>query len=204
MGVRHGRLLALLAERGELSVAELAAQLKVSAVTVRGDLRALVAARRVVRTLGGAALPADAAELVHSGDVVFLDDLVPVAAGLTAFAGVTVCTASLAVADVLRRAPGINLVLSGGTYDPATGLLLDPLAGPAFANLRADVAILGCHGYEPDGAVTGAHPGAAALWRRMAGAARCRALVVARGAEGRTGPVLLCASRDVDVVVRTH
>lgn len=185
-------------------MAELAAELGVSAVTVRADLRALGAARLIVRTPGGAALPNEPGELVRAGDIVFLDDLPAVAGQLTGATDVTVCTASLAVADVLRRrAPGVKLVLTGGTYDPGTGLLLDPLAGPAFAHLRADVAILGCHGFAAGGAVTGLHPGAAALWRRMAGAARCRVLVVPRAAEGREGPVLLGAARDIEVVIRT-
>ncbi|GAA2377807.1 DeoR/GlpR family DNA-binding transcription regulator [Dactylosporangium salmoneum] len=202
MGVRHERLLALLAARGGASVADLAAQLGVSAVSVRADLRALADARRLVRTPGGAALPSDPAELVRPGDVVFLDDLPAVAASLRG--GITVATASLAAAEALRRAPGVTLVLSGGTYDQASGLLLDPLSGPAFGGLRADLAILGCHGFVPGGAVTGAHPGAAALWRRMAGAARCRALVVAPEAAGREGPVPLCPAREIDVVVRTQ
>lgn len=64
---RHERVLELVRERGSLRVAELAAELGVSAVTLRRDVEALAAQGRVQRLHGAVVWPGRARSRCGSG-----------------------------------------------------------------------------------------------------------------------------------------
>ena len=138
---REARLRDVLKRHGEAGVAELAAELGVSAMTLRRDLDRLERAGLVRRTHGGAvlaerlgfafdfsarrqvnhkakqAIAAEAARLVKPGDVVLLDagtTTLELAVLLRDVADLVVVTPSLAVASELQFSAGVKTILLGG------------------------------------------------------------------------------------------
>jgi len=127
---------------GRASVAELAEQFGVSEVTIRADLQALAARNLIVRTHGGA-VPAGrglhelplairsqqqvsekerigvaGAVLVSHGDAIILDSSstsFAIARHLKHHRDLTILTNSLAVAHEMLDAPGVTVVMPGGT-----------------------------------------------------------------------------------------
>jgi DeoR/GlpR family transcriptional regulator of sugar metabolism len=127
---------------GRVSVAELAEQFGVSEVTIRADLQALAAHNLIVRTHGGA-VPAGrglnelslavrsqqqvsekerigvaGAALVSHGNAIILDSSstsLAIARHLKQHRDLTILTNSLAVAHEMLDAPGVTVVMPGGT-----------------------------------------------------------------------------------------
>jgi DeoR/GlpR family transcriptional regulator of sugar metabolism len=136
---------------GRASVAELAERFGVSEVTIRGDLRALAARDLIVRTHGGA-VPTDrglpelslahrsrqqveqkeriglaGAALVSNGDALVLDSsstALAVARHLKQHRDVTILTNSVAIAREMLDAPGVTVVVPGGTLRRETASLI--------------------------------------------------------------------------------
>lgn len=148
---RLHQIVALIEEEGRVSVAELAERFGVSAVTIRSDLATLEEHGYLVRTHGGAmalptasAVPAfslrqgvnasekqrigrAAAALVHDGDAIILDDSTTawqVARHLKDHRELTVVTNSLYIALEFVDAPGVTVVMTGGTLRPVTASLV--------------------------------------------------------------------------------
>ncbi len=146
----------------------LARRFGVSASTVRRDLRRLTAENAVMRTYGGAVLapPAReeslplrqavhgpekaaiaraAASLLADGEVLILDAGSTVAALAPHLAGRRhrIVTNNLALPPLLAEAPGIELVVLGGTVRAIGLSTIGPLATEALARLTADKALLG-------------------------------------------------------------
>lgn len=146
---RRARLVELIRQHGEGNVQELARELDVSASTVRRDLSALQADRRVARTYGGVidrrpldrswqvksaehldgkrAIAARAAELVDDGATVLLD------------AGTTVAE----VAVLLGERPDVQLVTNGFS------------SIVALADAHAEVTVLGGRLRRPSESIVG-------------------------------------------------
>ncbi len=205
--VRRERLSSLVTERGFLRVGDASALLGVSEVTVRGDLTALAADRRLVRVHGGAmprgtvaeptleqalSLDADskraigelAASLVSPGQSVILD------VGSTALAvaqalvrrpelvDITIITNGLSIALALEAAmPRFTVIVSGGTLRPLQHSLVNPSASEFFDSVHADVAFIGCNGIDPVRGVTNINFPEAEIKRRMLQAAARRILI---------------------------
>jgi DeoR/GlpR family transcriptional regulator of sugar metabolism len=169
---RRAAIADLLATADALTVAELRARFGVSAATARRDLNALARAGLLARSHGGAMsaarqpiatigiLPAvpptkdeiDAAHAVEreieDEDTLFLDHS-PFAFGVAELLArrrrpLRVITNGLAAASVLWRcdAPGISLVLTGGTLLPRHGAFVGPVTETTIRAHYADRAIL--------------------------------------------------------------
>ncbi len=141
---RRRVILDRLKEQGRVSVKDLSADMRVSAVTIRQDLRTLEDVGLLERTYGGAvrrestsaplsemtfhvrvgkgrrekeAITTAAAALIHEGDTVALDASSTVFAlvpHLRNFRRLTVITNSLITAQSLLDSPQINVLLPGG------------------------------------------------------------------------------------------
>lgn len=211
---RRERLAALVHDAGFASVADAAARLGVSEVTIRTDLRALEARGLVRRVHGGAvrtasvreapveataerdagrkrAIGVAAAGLVTSGSSLFLDVGSTAQAVATALVAreelqdVVVITNGLSVALALEPAvPRFTVLVTGGTLRPLQHSLVDSLALGALRGLHADLAILGCTGVA-DGRVTNVNLPEAAVKRAMLEAAARRVLVADASKFGR-------------------
>lgn len=167
---RHARILQLLRQHGTVAVTDLSQALDVSKMTVRRDLEELQEIGLVVRQYGGARLMPDqgetewplelrkrdhanekraigkmAASLLGDGDVVIIDG------GSTALEVVrnlvqthlTVITNSYPVLQALSNQPAVNLVATGGQYQPNNQTFIGPLAVETLSSINANVAILG-------------------------------------------------------------
>jgi DeoR/GlpR family transcriptional regulator of sugar metabolism len=165
---RFQAILELVAGEGEVSISRLSEQLKVSEMTIRRDLAALDGEGAIRRVRGGA-LPAASgsfeppfaarsklradekrriavavAALVSDGETIILDG------GTTATAiaaelvqrEVTVCTASLRVAEAFKGSTSVRLMVSGGIVRPGEGCLIGPAALRIFEDYRFDMYVM--------------------------------------------------------------
>ncbi len=180
---RHRLIVDRLRRSGTLSVEDLQRLTGASPATIRRDLDALEALGLLSRVRGGAVsasgAPADAdatrpfdavaaddperkvriawaaAARVEDGQSVILDIGTTTTHVARALRGrpVTVVTANLAVVDVLRDDPHVELVVLGGTLRRAYHSLVGSLTDHALRQVRADWVLLGASGITRDGVV---------------------------------------------------
>jgi len=230
--VRRGALARLLSSRGFVRVADASHELGVSEVTIRGDLSSLEREGRAVRVHGGA-MPADvlvrespvestrdqrtdakraigtaAAQLVSSGDCLYLD------AGSTALAlaeqvlarrelhDVIVVTSALTIALALEPGiPRFEVVVTGGTLRPLQHSLVNPFAASMLAALRFDLAFIGCNGIHSAHGVTNVNLPEAEI-KSLAVRSAARSVLVADGSKlGRTGPAVIGTLADFERLI---
>ena len=168
-------ILDLVEQEGGVSIADLAGHLAVSEMTVRRDLERLErtgALRRVRgRAVKGASgsyeppfavrterqavekqlIAREVAGLLADRETVVLDG------GSTGVAiarelvdrELTVCTPSLHVADVLRDAPNVRLMLTGGIVRRGEGSMVGPSAAATLEEHRFDTYVMTVSGIDP-------------------------------------------------------
>ena len=193
--VRHEEITAVLASAGRVSIAELSKKLDVTSVTIREDLKYLEEHGLLVRTRGGAlakpeqrvesaleqtsmtnraekeAIARYGASLVENGQTVFID----VGSTTTALAkalspdlsGVVVVTNGLNIALSLETAPGISVIVTGGTLRSLQHSLVAPMGTLLLSKLQADVAFLGCNGVDRERGFTNANIAEAEIKQAM-------------------------------------
>lgn len=141
---RRQRILEHTVVDGRVSISSLAQSLGVSEMTIRRDLTTLEAAGALARVHGGAVIPsgssheppfgtrvrlnaaakatiaAEVSLLVEDGATVFLDGGSTGLAIAQALAprNLTICTPSLRVADALKNAGAVRLMMTGGVMRP--------------------------------------------------------------------------------------
>jgi DeoR family transcriptional regulator, aga operon transcriptional repressor len=174
---RRRRMLDLVGQDGQATVAELAKLFSISAVTARGDLDALASMGTIVRSHGGAvrrleaaqdyplrtkeALHRDekcrigraAAELVRAGETIILDSgttTVEIARHLKILKiqSVTVITNALNIASELTDTTGISLIMIGGLLRPVSSSFVGPQAESMMSELHADRLFLAVDGFD--------------------------------------------------------
>jgi DeoR/GlpR family transcriptional regulator of sugar metabolism len=174
---RRRRVLDLVGQNGQATVADLAKLFSISAVTARGDLDALASMGTIVRSHGGAvrrleaaqdyplrtkeALHRDekcrigraAAELVRAGETIILDSgttTVEIARHLKILKiqSVTVITNALNIASELTDTPGISLIMIGGLLRPVSCSFVGPQAESMMNELHADRLFLAVDGFD--------------------------------------------------------
>jgi DeoR family transcriptional regulator of aga operon len=224
---RQQHIMAHLNRNGRASVSELSLMFGVSEVTIRADLQALSSGDLIVRTHGGAVLAprapelsltlrrqqqvdakerigTAAAEFVANGDAVFLD------ASSTALAlahvlhqrrDLTILTHSLVVAQSMLDAPGVTVVMTGGTLQRETVSLMgtDGLAILRKYNLKT--GFFGAHGLSFPEGLTDVSAGEAEVKRQVV--ALCREVVALIDATkwGRVGPASFARLEDLHVII---
>lgn len=216
---------------GATSVDDLARALGVSSATIRRDLQRLDAAGQVTRVHGGAVIPADGAEdadlerpfadvaaaaapekreiarlaasLVTDGDVVLLDVGTTTQLLASELRGrqVTVMTASLAVLDVLRDDPAVELILLGGWVRRAYHSLVGVLTEDALRQVHADLAFLGASGVRRDGEVLDTTLVEVPVKRALIDAADRAVLLADRHKFPGTGKLRVCGIADLGVLI---
>jgi len=222
---RQAEILRRLRSTGEVSVQALATDLSVSASTIRRDLNALDAEGRLRRVRGGGgsvepdetpfrdvarqapdakdAVAARAAELVSDGDVVVVDIGTTTERLAHHLAGrrITVITASLAVVDVLREDPDVELVVLGGVLRRSYWSLVGTLTEQALGQLQAHTCFLGTSGVRGDGVVLDS-TGIEVPVKRAVVASSQRVVLLADGSKfPGTGLLPVCGADAVDVLV---
>jgi|SRR5476649_1993278 len=163
---RQRVLLEWLSEKGQMSVADLAEKMQVSADTVRRDLADLERQGLAQKNHGGAialdlsvmnrqgrnhllpqtkrSLGEAVAAQIPTGCTIFLDAGSTVLAVAAALRGpMTVITPSLDIAQSLSERAEIQLILLGGNWDAHQRLFAGSATLSLLANYRADIAVLG-------------------------------------------------------------
>jgi DeoR family transcriptional regulator of aga operon len=149
-----------------------------------------------------------AAEMVSDNDTVILDvgtTSVAIARALVArseLRDVVICTNGLNVALALEPAiPRFTVMVPGGTLRPLQHSLVDPLAGPAFEQLRVNIGFLGCTGVDSIGGVTNVNLPEADVKRRIIRASD-RCVVTADSSKlGVVSFARVCDLDEVDVLI---
>lgn len=181
--VRQERLLGLLGDRGQATVAELVALLGVSRDTVRRDLDVLGSRGLLVRTHGGAVqkdrmvrvdttlglrmdahaeakrrIGQAAAGLVRDGETLVLNGgstTVAFASALAERRRLTLVTNNLRVPPAAPEQAVRAVYLIGGTYWAVSQVTIGPLGLPGIAGFDADTAVIGVTGLSAEGITMG-------------------------------------------------
>ncbi|MSU70203.1 MAG: DeoR/GlpR transcriptional regulator [Opitutaceae bacterium] len=196
---RQTRIRAHFAEQPSASIAALARNFGVSEMTIRRDLTALEGKSDIQRTHGGAvltermilefdyrnrretnraakrAIAAEAVKLVRPGDRLILDTgttTLELASLLRDFRDLTVITPSLAAASELQHAPGVEVILLGGTMRRGSPDLTGPVTEHCLELFAVDLAFQGADGIGLDGSIYNADLRLARVDRLMRRVAR--------------------------------
>ncbi|NRQ40167.1 DeoR/GlpR transcriptional regulator [Nonomuraea sp. NN258] len=210
-----------------VSVTELAAEHRVSEMTIRRDLDEL-AQQGVVRRIRGGALSlllrgeeppfavrereaveakqrigAEVAALIADGEAVVLDGgttALEVARAL-AERRVTVLPLALQSATLLAAAPRVRLVLPGGEVRQGELNFMGPLTESSIKALRFDTAVIGCCGLSSEHGLTAHDLPEVAVKQAAIAAARRVVVACDSGKFSRTAFGAVCPISELDVVV---
>ncbi len=192
MADRRSRMLEYVIDNERVDVSELAGRFAVSQVTVRKDLDQLEKRGLIRREHGHAVaiapdnlhsrlafhydvkrrIAAAAAELVPNGATVMIESgsccaLLADALGRTR-RGVTIVTNSAFIADYVRTAPGLSVVLLGGDYQVESQVTVGPLVEECLQNFHVEQLFIGIDGYTAEAGFTARNHLRAAVVKAMA------------------------------------
>ena len=196
---RLARIEEFLQTQPHLSVAELARTLRVSPVTIRGDLSELERRGRLVRVQGGAIatqkgaheldfenrarlehaaksrIGQAAASLVHDGDSIFLDastTALELAKAVRERRELTVITNSLRSAQELVMSPTLTVIMPGGIVRREAFSLVGMWSADLLAQFNIGRAFMGARGFNLEKGLTDVHLDEVALKRAIVGSAK--------------------------------
>jgi len=226
---RRQHILELVALEGRASIGDLAQSLDVSEMTIRRDLTDLEAAGAIARVHGGAVIPSgssheppfgarvrlnaaaksaiasEVSSLIEDNSTVFLDG------GSTGLAiaqalvtrSMTVCTPSLRVADALKSASGIRLMMTGGVMRAREQSFTGSPAIEMIGNHRFDWYVMTVSGLDLEAGCTEWNLDDAAV--KQAALASARKTIVAADSSkiGAIAFARVCPIARVDAVVTT-
>jgi DeoR/GlpR family transcriptional regulator of sugar metabolism len=178
---RRGAIRGFLAKRGEVGIADLAAEFDVSEMTIRRDLEELEDQGVARRVRGGAIstvsrsyepplatrateaqvakrrIARAAAEFIDYGETAIIDvgsTTFELARRLRGRGGLTIVTPSVNAAVELAGDPNTRVILTGGIVRPGELSLIGDLAERTFAQLNCDVLFLGVGGIHAEKGLT--------------------------------------------------
>ena len=226
---RRAHILRRLQQDGKAGLSELAAELGVSSMTVRRDLRTFVEQGIAVISVGtvylsehsvegltlavstGAqeqsrrkrAIALRAAQLIDDGDTIIVDCGTTTCGMLDYLEAkrLTIITNSIPVAGKVGDNPNVRLVYAPGEYTADSQGMVGPLTADFFRTLRVDKAFLGAHGFDAQG---GAHEpvvGDATTKRAMLESAERSYLLVDSGKYGNMHFMALSRLSDFSCVI---
>ncbi len=213
---------------GRVAVAELSEEFGVSEVTIRADLQALAESNLVMRTHGGA-IPLSpglhvlslalrrqqqvrekdrigiaAAGLVNDGDAIVLDSsstALAIARHLKARRYLTVVTNGLSVAQELLDAPGVTVVLPGGTLRRETASLIGTDGLALLSRFNLQKGFFGAHGITLREGLTDVSAEEAEVKRPLLAMCRQAIAVVDATKWNRVGLASFAALADITAVI---
>jgi DeoR family transcriptional regulator of aga operon len=214
----------LVAQRGSVRVADLAARFGVNAATIRRDLSALEKQGTVRRVHGGAVaaeqvapqvarVPAGspeariglaAAQMIADGETVFLGPgrlPLAVACSLTARSRLTIVSNGLEVAHWVATHTAHTLIVTGGQAEGRDLGLVGQLTRAALSRLRADHLILELGGISATGGLTSDSLAQAEIARMLLEIGSQVMVLVLAERVGRVAAAYIAPASDADVVV---
>lgn len=221
---REKQIMSILTETPAVSVHELGKQLGVSEVTIRTDLKSLVARGQITRTHGGA-LPAfhksildrqavrgefknhiarAAAELVHDGDTIMIlagttSSLIP--KYLLGKGNIHIVTDSTLVLPYGRSNPALQITVVGGEFRSATESFIGPIALDTIRRFNVKIAFLGTDGFSIERGLSTHLVEGAEMAKAMAACADQSVLLADSSKYGRTGFVHIMPLSAIDTLI---
>ena len=193
--IRRGKILDKLRQDGAVSVAQLAAQLGATTVTIRSDLDALEKDGYLIRVQGGAvqknrkhdmvpsteekpitrleekkAIAQAVVQQIRDGDTLFINSgttMEVVAQALQCKKSLNIVTNSARVAAICGTTPSFRVILLGGDYNAQYGFCYGNDAQNQLRQYQADWALLTLNGISTQGGMTTYHAEEATLNRLM-------------------------------------
>jgi DeoR/GlpR family transcriptional regulator of sugar metabolism len=224
---RRREILQLVNQAGRVSVGELSQQLGVSEVTIRADLQALAERNLIIRTHGGA-IPTNglnelalalrrqrqvqeksrigqaAAARVFDGDAIFLDSsstALAIVQYLKSHRHLTILTNSLVIAQEMQDAPGINVVISGGTLQRETASLIGSDGLEMLRKFNIQKGFFGAHGFNLPEGLTDVSADEAEVKRGMVEMCRQTIAVLDATKWGRVGLASFARPEQINTVI---
>lgn len=177
--MRQTQIVALARQKGGVSVEQLVAVFGVTPQTIRKDLNHLCDRGTLKRTHGGAMHPSGVANMEYEARRQIATaqkqaigraaaDLIPddaslfinigttteaVSQALAAHHGLMVITNNINVANRLRMAPAIEVVIAGGVVRAADGGIVGEAAVDFIRQFKVDFAVIGVSAIDADGAL---------------------------------------------------
>lgn len=224
---RHADIIEQLRREGRVEVVDLAQRFGTSEITIRRDLEHLAEASVLRRVRGGAIslllrgegpgfslrahedasskerIAVAVSALIRDGEAIALDSGTSGLAVARALAGkhLTVVPLSLQGAAALSEQPSIRLLLPGGEVRPGEQSFTGAIAERTIASLRFDTAIVTCCGFSPTHGVTAFDVQDAAIKRAAIDSANHVILAAGSSKFARTAMAVVCAAKDLDIVV---
>lgn len=225
---RRQAILKHVEQQGRVSVAELSRQLGVSEVTIRADLQALAGQKLIIRTHGGAIIATGglyelaltmrrqrqvqeksrigqaAALMVADGDAIFLDSsstTLAIVQHLKDRRQLTVVTNSLVLAQELRDAAGVTVVMPGGSLQRETASLIGTDGLELLRKFNIEKGFFGAHGLNLPEGLTDVSAAEAQVKRALV--AMCRRTIALLDATkwGRVGLASFARPAEIDRVI---
>lgn len=176
---RQREILGIAREKGRVNVDDLAERFSVTPQTIRKDLNDLCDRRMLQRIHGGAVLASGvenmgyearnmlaseekrriglrAASLLPDNCSLFINigtTTEQVARALTAHRGLLVITNNINVANILRPAPGVEVIIAGGLVRRSDGGVVGEATVEFINQFKVDYAVIGASAIEEDGAI---------------------------------------------------
>jgi DeoR family transcriptional regulator, fructose operon transcriptional repressor len=226
---RHDAIVEAVSSGAAVSTDELVRRLGVSAETIRRDLALLEERGAIRRVHGGAAAVADrrviepsftersmirhqakaqlarvAAQLLENGQTIVIDigtTAVAVAHAIPRGFSGTVVTPSLPVAVELADRPGIEVLVAGGHVRAGDLACSNAHTKAFFADIYADIALLGSGGVHPEAGLTDFHLNEIDV-RRTIIANSARSYILADSSKlGQVAPHRVCELSAVDGLI---
>lgn len=225
---RRGSIGGLLADRGQVGIAELAAEFEVSEMTIRRDLEELEDQGLARRVRGGAIATVSrsyeppfaaratdaqdaklriaeaAAGFVEFGETAILDvgtTTLALARCLRGRGGLTVLTPSVQAVLELAGDPNMRVIMTGGVVRPGELSLVGSLAEETFAQFNCDVLFLGVGGIDAHKGLTEYNLDDTRVKRAAMKAASRTVALADRSKFGRVCLATIAALTQIDVLI---
>ncbi len=224
---RQNHILEYVREHGSAQVDQLSNHLRVTPQTIRRDLNQLYEQQLVQRVHGGAIVKDNienlgygarkilmvgeksdiarrAAELIPDNSSLFINigtTTERVAEHLFERKGMLVITNNINVASHLWPAPGIEVMIAGGSIRHSDGGIIGPSAEEFIDNFKVDYAVIGCSSIDGDGEIFDYDMREVRITRAIIEHARAVILVTDSTKFERRAPIRIGSLADIEVMV---
>ena len=227
---RQQKIQELIEQVGRVSVYDLCQKFGVSEVTIRADLKVLAERNLIVRTHGGAVLASqspeislmirskqqineksrigvEAAKMVFDGDAIFLDTsstALAIAQHLKRHRELTILTNSLAIAQAMLDAPGVTVVMPGGSMSRETVSLIGVDGLDSLRKFNIHKGFFGAHGINHPEGLTDVSSAEAEVKRYIVKLCREVIAVLDNSKWGRVGVASFARLEEIQTIITTQ
>jgi len=221
---RERLILDKLSQLKTISISDLAAELQLSEVTIRSDLKELEEKGWLQRTRGGAApafhrdilerqrlhmeekqvIARAAAELVENGDVIMIEagtTTALIARYLMGKRDIHIVTNSTLVFSYARMNPALQITMTGGEFRRPTESLVGPIALETISRLNVRLAFVGTDGFSLHRGMTTHLVEGGEIVKAMKAHAGKTILVADSSKYGKVGFVSVLPLQEVDLII---